>query len=398
MKSRRIIIAILIIFVIVLFSGCEQKTQEDIDIEKRVEEKLSNMTLDEKIGQMLMIFYRNDTFDNTLKDSLNTVKPGGFILFNENFTSYEQSLNLIKQIKASSDIPMFISIDQEGGRVQRIKELSDKEVSVIPAMNYVGKMDDTKLTKNIGKVIGEELRVFGINMDFAPVMDVWENKDNTVIGKRSFGDTPKFVSKHALALGEGLKETGVIPVYKHFPGHGNTSTDSHVDLPIVTKTKEELLNDDLIPFMDAIKNGEEIIMIGHLAVPSITGDNTPASLSRKIVTDLLKNELGFKGLVITDALNMGALTNNYPQDEVYIKAINVGVDILLMPNGSKDALKTIRDAVNKGMISEDTINNSVKKILTLKYKYIEEDYDEYLDSSQLNSKAHQKIINKVVVE
>ena len=398
MKSRKIIIAILIIFIIILFSGCESKTKEEVNMEKRVEEKLSNMTLDEKIGQMLMIFYRKDTVDNTLRDSLKTVKPGGFILFAENFTSYNQSLEFIKEVKSSSDIPMIISVDQEGGRVQRIKELSDKEVSIIPAMNYVGKMDDTELTKDIGKVIGEELRVFGINMDFAPVMDVWENKDNTVIGKRSFGNTPEFVSKHALALGEGLKETGIIPVYKHFPGHGNTSVDSHEDLPVVTKTKEELLKDDIIPFMDAIKNGEEVIMIGHLAVPSITGDNTPASLSRKIITDLLKNELGFKGLVITDALNMGALTNNYTQDEVYIKAINAGVDILLMPNGSKDALNTIRDAVNKGMISEDTINNSVRKILTLKYKYIEDDYDEYLDSSQLNSKAHQKIVNKVVVE
>ena len=398
MKSRKIIIAILIIFIIILFSGCESKTKEEVNMEKRVEEKLSNMTLDEKIGQMLMIFYRKDTVDNTLRDSLKTVKPGGFILFAENFTSYNQSLEFIKEVKSSSDIPMIISVDQEGGRVQRIKELSDKEVSIIPAMNYVGKMDDIKLTKDIGKVIGEELRVFGINMDFAPVMDVWENKDNTVIGKRSFGNTPEFVSKHALALGEGLKETGIIPVYKHFPGHGNTSVDSHEDLPVVTKTKEELLKDDIIPFMDAIKNGEEVIMIGHLAVPSITGDNTPASLSRKIITDLLKNELGFKGLVITDALNMGALTNNYTQDEVYIKAINAGVDILLMPNGSKDALNTIRDAVNKGMISEDTINNSVRKILTLKYKYIEDDYDEYLDSSQLNSKAHQKIVNKVVVE
>ena len=398
MKSRKIIIAILIIFIIILFSGCESKTKEEVNMEKRVEEKLSNMTLDEKIGQMLMIFYRKDTVDNILRDSLKTVKPGGFILFAENFTSYDQSLEFIKEVKSSSDIPMIISVDQEGGRVQRIKELSDKEVSIIPAMNYVGKMDDTELTKDIGKVIGEELRVFGINMDFAPVMDVWENKDNTVIGKKSFGNTPEFVSKHALALGEGLKETGIIPVYKHFPGHGNTSVDSHEDLPVVTKSKEELLKDDIIPFMDAIKNGEEVIMIGHLAVPSITGDNTPASLSRKIITDLLKNELGFKGLVITDALNMGALTNNYTQDEVYIKAINAGVDILLMPNGSKDALNTIRDAVNKGMISEDTINNSVRKILTLKYKYIEDDYDEYLDSSQLNSKAHQKIINKVVVE
>ncbi len=264
-------------------------------------------------------------------------------------------------------------------------------------MYYVGDMNDLKLTNDVGKVIGEELRVFGINMDFAPVMDIYENKDNTVIGKRSFGTDYKRVSEQALALGNGLKETGIIPVYKHFPGHGNTSVDSHYDLPIVTKTKEELLSDDILPFKDAIKNGEDIIMIGHLAVPNITGDNTPASLSREIITDLLKKELGFKGLVVTDALNMGALSNNYTYEEIYVKAINAGVDILLMPPSSKEALKIIRESVNKGLINEETINNSVKKILTLKYSKIDKEYDNYLDSSYLNSVKHKKIVEKVYI-
>ena len=396
MKYRKLVIMFLLLFVIILFSGCEkEKTKEEIDVEKTVEEKLSNMTLDEKIGQMLIIFYRNDKYDSTLESSLKTVKPGGFILFKENFSNYNDSLELIKKIKESSDIPMFISIDQEGGKVQRLIELEDKEITRIPAMYYVGEANDTKLTKDVGKVIGEELRVFGINMDFAPVMDIYENKDNVVIGKRSFGTDYKTVSKHALALGEGLKETGIIPVYKHFPGHGNTSEDSHYYLPVVKKTKEELLKDDLLPFMDAIKNNEDIIMIGHLAVPDITGDNTPASLSRELITDLLKKELGFKGLVVTDALNMGAISNNYTWEEIYVKAVNAGVDILLMPPSSKDALKTIRQAVDKGLISESTINESVRKILTLKYSKIDKDYDNYLDSSYLNSVKHKKIIDKV---
>ena len=391
---KKVLLTILVC--VLLFTGCTAKEEkkEKVDVDKMLE----NMTLEEKIGQMLMIFYRSGEFDSTLESSLRTVKPGGMILFAENFTTYKDSIELIKKVKDTSEIPMFIGIDQEGGRVQRLKSLTDKEVSVVPSMYEVGLKNDLKLTKKVGKVIGEELRVFGINMDFAPVMDVYENEENTVIGKRSFGTKAKMVSKQALALGEGLKETGIIPVYKHFPGHGNTKEDSHYDLPVVTKTKEELLKDDLIPFIDAINNKEDVIMIGHLAVPSITGDNTPASLSREIITDLLKEELGFKGLVITDALNMGALTNNYTQEEVYVKAINAGVDILLMPNGSKAALDSIKESVKKGLISEDTINRSVKKILELKYSKIDEDYNKYLDESYLNSKEHQKVIDSISEE
>jgi len=383
---------LLVIMIVVLLAGCS--TEEDkVDID----EMINNMTLDEKIGQMMIIYYKKGEVDSTLKSSLYNVKPGGFILFGENMTSYEKSLEMIKTIKSSNKIPMFISIDEEGGRVQRLRDLKDRDMLYIPSMYHVGLMDDVDLTEKVGKVIGEELRVFGINMDFAPVIDIFENEENTVIGKRSFGTTPEFVSKHGIALAKGLESTGVIPVYKHFPGHGNTSTDSHVDLPIVTKSKEELLNDDLIPFKKVIDSGAEVIMVGHLAVPSVTGDNTPASLSKEVITDLLKGELGYKGLVITDALDMGALSKNYTNEEIYVKAINAGVDILLMPPSSKEALTLIKENVLNGNISEERINESVRKILTLKYNKIDKDYNNYLDSSYLGSKEHKEIIDKIPV-
>ena len=184
-------------------------------------------------------------------------------------------------------------------------------------------------------------------------------------------------------------------MYKHFPGHGNTATDSHVSLPIVDKTKEELYSLDLIPFQKAIEENAPVIMVGHLAVPSITGDNTPASISKALITDFLKGEMGYKGLVVTDALNMNALTNYYSQDEIYVKAVEAGVDILLMPSSSRNALNSVKKAVEDGRITEERINESVKKILTLKYEKIEENYNEYLPSSYLNSKEHQEILKKV---
>lgn len=388
-----------------LLVGCTSSLKEDNDvvdnldnhvvtIDERVEDTLSNLTLEEKIGQMLIVFYTSNEMDNTLKSALTDVKPGGFILFSENITTYDKTLQFIKDIKSTSDIPMFISIDQEGGNVQRLLSL-EEDVSNIPYMNYVGNTNDIKLAEDVGRVIAEELRVFGINMDFAPVIDVYSNLDNKVIGKRAFGSDSMLVSTMGISLGKGLLENGVIPVYKHFPGHGNTSVDSHYSLPVVTKTKDELLSLDLIPFKNAIDSGAEVIMIGHLAVPNITGDDTPASISKSLITGLLKNEMGFDGLVVTDALNMGALTKNYSQEEIYVKAIDAGVDLLLMPSSSRKAVSTIKDAISKGVISEEQIDESVRKILKLKYEKIEDSYNSYLPKEYLNSKEHQDILNKI---
>ena len=396
----------LLFSILLLVVGCSNSSSfinnETKDIlfkiteEEWVNNTLDSLTLEEKIGQMMIVFYTSSSVDNTLQSALTDIKPGGFILFKENITTYEKTLNFIKEVKKTADIPMFISIDQEGGNVQRLLSLKDLSVSNIPYMNYVGNSNDVSVAYDVGKVIAEELRVFGINMDFAPVIDVYSNLENTVIGKRSFGNDSTLVSKMGIHLAKGLLENGVIPVYKHFPGHGNTSVDSHYVLPIVDKTKDELYSLDLIPFIEAINNGAEVIMIGHLAVPSITGNNVPASLSKELVTGLLKEELGYNGLVVTDALNMGALTKYYSQEEVYVKAIEAGVDILLMPSSSRKALSAIKNAISEGVISVERIDESVRKILRLKYKYINNDYDTYLGKEYLNSVEHQNILNGII--
>ena len=397
-------LVIFIVIILALFVSCNSKEEKENEkeseyipvdeIDKKVYETMKNMTLDEKIGQLIIVSYASSKMDNNLMKALTEVKPGGFILFDNNITNYNDTLKFIKEIKATADIPMFISIDEEGGKIQRLHML-DEETTYVPYMYNLGVLDDRDVTYEVGKVLAEELRVFGINMDFAPVIDVYSNKDNKVIGQRSFGSDPILVSRHGLALSKGLEENGVISVYKHFPGHGNTSVDSHEALPIVDKTKEELLELDLIPFIDAINNDADFIMIGHLAVPSITGDNTPASLSKKLVTDFLKNELKFNGLVVTDALNMKALTNYYKDEEICSKAVEAGVDILLMPSTSRNCLKSIQNAIANNTITEERIDESVRKILRLKYEKIEKDYNNYLPFEYLNSIEHQEVIKKI---
>lgn len=334
-----------------------------------LENILNNMTIDEKIGQLFIVAYRYPNMDSNLDNILKTIKPGGFILFKENLKNYNQSMVLINSIKKTAKIPMFIATDQEGGRVQRIKDIPGISTTNIPAMAEVGATNDPNEAYKTGVTIANDLKKFSVNLDFAPVIDIYSNPLNKVIGERSFGSDAYLVSKMGLALGQGLKDNNIIPVYKHFPGHGNTKTDSHYDLPIVSKTKEELMNLDLIPFMEAINNNAEIIMVGHLAVPSITNNYEPASLSKILITDFLKKELGYQNLIITDALNMKALTNTYSTEEITIKALNAGVDILLMPEDPLKSFAAIKNAFNSGTISEKQINDSVRKIINLKLKY-----------------------------
>ena len=394
---KKAIILIIIILLIITFIKTINKTNDTSkevinSFEEEKDNKIDEMSLEEKIGQLLIISYRKDDIKEKLPTILEEVKPGGFILFSENITTYDDTINLIKYIKNSNDIPLFIGIDEEGGNVQRLKNLKDYKTSDIPYMSYVKTINDAY---NLGKVIAEELRVFGINLDFAPVIDCnWDNP-KSVIGKRAFEGDYTTVAKLGVSLAKGLKNSKVIPTYKHFPNHGATATDSHQDLPVINKTEEELLNNDLIPYQEAIKNNADMIMISHLALPKITKDYTPASLSYEIITNLLKKKLGFKGLVVTDALNMQALTKNYSEKEILIKAINAGADLLLMPEDPVNAVKIIKEAVNGGLISEERINESVEKILSLKDSTIKNNYNEYLDVSYLNSSEHQDIINSI---
>ncbi|NLM63646.1 MAG: glycoside hydrolase family 3 protein [Mollicutes bacterium] len=335
------------------------------------------MTLEEKIAQMIVIYYISDEYDNLLSNVIQNVNPGGFILLKENITNNNQLLEFIRKMQEDSKIPMFITIDQEGGTVQRLHKKNDIKVETIPDMKTIGDTKDYNKAYEIGKQIGKDLYKYGINMNFAPVIDIYSNSDNTLMETRSFGNNPDIVSNMGIEVARGLIEEQIIPVYKHFPGHEDTSVDSHYDLPILNKTYDELLDFELIPFIKAIENDAKAIMVGHIATPKITNDNTPASLSKIMITDILRERLGFDGIVITDALNMVSLTKNYTQKEIIIKAINAGANMLLMPGSSKQTISIIKEAIEQKEIEEKLITNSAKKILELKFSnnaYFEDYY------------------------
>ena len=397
---KRFFKLLFILLISVFLVGCKDankvfKTKPSVDetVYNEVDEVMSHMSLDEKIGQMFIVSYNSTSYNDELSDIMSTVKPGGFMFLGYNITTYNDTLKFVKDLKGSSEIPLFITVDEEGGNVERLAYLKE-DITHIPYMYDVGLKDDLELTYDVGKVIGREIGVLGFNVDFAPVIDVVTNKDNQVIGKRSFGGDYEKVAKHGVALSNGIEEYNVISCYKHFPGHGSTMEDSHVDLPIINKDREALLNEDLYPFKYAIHNDAKMIMVGHIAVPSITGDNTPASMSKAIINDLLIDELQYKGLVITDALNM-IEHRDYSSDEIYQNVINAGVDILLYPTDSIEAFNSVKKSVKEGKISEERINSSVRKILFYKYKYIKDNYDNYLDVSNLNSEENINTINKV---
>lgn len=396
MKKKFII---LFIFIITILTGCSNnkkvsnKDFEKLSIEEKVNYKMDNLSIDEKIAQMLIVYYIGDEYDENLSNIIKEVKPGGFILMSDNITTYDRTLNFVKGMQNDSDISMIISTDEEGGSVQRIKGIRDISVTDIPYMYYLGQTKDKNLAYKVGEIIANELRTIGVNLTYAPVMDIYSNPNNTVIGKRSFGSDPNTVYDMATSLKNGIEDNLVNTCIKHFPGHGDTETDSHFEIPIINKTLDELENSDLLPFIKSI-NDTNMIMVGHIALPKITNSSIPASLSKEIVTDLLKNKYNYKGLVITDALNMGSLTNNYSDKEIYTMAINAGVDLLLMPNGSKNAIKYIKEAIDDEEMDINTINESVRKILTYKYSNIKENY---LDKSYLNKSEYSNVLNQIII-
>ena len=226
--------------------------------------------------------------------------------------------------------------------------------------------------------------------------DIFSNPNNTVIGTRAFGSDAQTLKNMAIPFANGMKENGIIPTYKHFPGHGDTDADSHIELPVVTKTKEELYKNELLPFKAAIENGAQMIMVAHIALPNVTGDYTPASLSDKIVNGILREELGYNGVVITDGVNMKALADNYSVKEICSYSINAGVDIILMPPDPIETVNIIEGLVNEGIITEQRIDESVKRILLMKHNnglYDKKD----LNKDNIGTKEHIDIINKVKV-
>jgi len=348
----------------------EEKIEEKDKFKKDiVEEIMDNMTLEEKVGQMIIGGFNGVLLSEESKNKILEKNLGGVILFNRNITDSEQLIKLNNQLKnLNNKVGLFISVDEEGGRVSRLP----KGKILIPPSYKIGQIGNEDLCKDVAELVGEELRMYGFNMDFAPVLDIWSNKENKVIGDRSFGDNAEIVSKCGIQMIKGFKEKEIISVVKHFPGHGDTVMDSHKGLPVIDYGLEDLSKRELIPFIEAIKNEVDGIMVGHLMLPKVDSSGYPSSLSKIFIKDILRDKLGYKGLIITDDMEMGAIKNNYGIKEASRKAVEAGVDILLVCHTEGNitaAMQSIVEGVRGGDISEERIEESVKRILKTKVKY-----------------------------
>ena len=354
----------------------------------KIKEQIMGMSLDEKIGQMVIVGLDGYAVDEHARQMIEEYNVGGFILFKSNIQNSSQMLgflNSLKRVNQSNKVPLFLSVDEEGGRVSRLPD----EFLKIPSNRTIGKLNNSSVSHQVGSIIGEELKSFGMNMDFAPVLDINSNPKNPVIGDRSFGTTPELVSKLGVQTMKGLQSKNIIPVIKHFPGHGDTSTDSHVGLPRVNNDLKRLRSFELRPFRDAIENGAEAVMVAHILLPKIDPKN-PASFSRTIISDILRTEMNYDGVVITDDFTMGAIVKNYNIGQAAVKSVLAGSDIVLVCHDfekEKTVISALRNAAQSGQLPMDRIDKSVTRILQLKQEHgITDDPAKSVDPKPINDK------------
>ncbi|MBI1822363.1 MAG: beta-N-acetylhexosaminidase [Nitrospirae bacterium] len=327
------------------------------------------MDLKERVGQLLMVGFDGYAPSKEVLTMIKKYRVGGVILFKRNIQSLPQLVKLTQELqKASPETPLLIGIDQEGGSVSRLSG----EFTVFPPMAVIGSHNSVPLAYSVGEVTARELKAVGIHLNFAPVLDINSNKKNPVIGDRAFGDTPSIVSKLGLAVIMGHQDNGVIACGKHFPGHGDTSTDSHKTLPEVEHGLERLLDFELRPFQHAVANRLEALMTAHILFTKIDPEK-PASLSKKIVTSILREGMNYDGLVMSDDLEMQAILDHYSVKDAAVKAILAGSDIVLVCHKfdlQEQAWDGLFNASSKGTISEKRLEQSLNRISKIKEKYV----------------------------
>ncbi len=340
-------------------------------------EFIAGMTLEDKIAQMFVITpdaltgYAGVTAaGDTTKDWYQKRPVGGMIYSSGNLKDREQTATMLTNMQTiaaeRTGLPIFLCVDEEGGSVARIAGNSAFEVTDVGTMGDIGATGDSQNAYNAGNVIGSYLKELGFNVDFAPVADVLADGTDSVIGDRSFGTDSRLVAEMVTSELKGLSDAGVYGTVKHFPGHGTVSGDSHEGAVTTERTLEELMAAELVPFQQAIDADVCFVMAGHIAAPNVTGDNTPASLSRVMLTDVLRTQMGYNGIVITDAMNMDAITDNYEAGEAAVMAVQAGADMILMPEDYEAAYNGLLEAVNNGTISEERINESLIRIVKVK--------------------------------
>lgn len=336
---------------------------------QRVEDLLRSMTLREKVGQMFLLGYFDASPTLSIYQMVEQGKPGGVVLFAHNVGDPQQTAVVVNDLQAESTVPLLIAADQEGGIVTRLRD----GFTLWPNMLAVGAARDEELAARVGAAMGDEMAAVGVNMALAPVADPLVNIHNGVIGVRSFGSVPELVGRYAGAIMDGFHAGGVIATAKHFPGHGGTLEDSHLQLPTDTRAYEDLTH-DLAGFQALIDGGVDVMMTAHVVYPALSEDGLAATFSPAIVTRLLRDELGFEGVVLTDALSMGAVLQDFSLDEAVRRAIIAGVDMVtfgrgVTPEQQLAALAHIVAQVETGVIAEERVDESVRRILGLKERY-----------------------------
>jgi len=390
-KNRNLIFSILLLITILFISCQSTKTEIEIVAEENqfssLELQIEKMSLEEKIGQLFVI--RPDSIDpdltpeeiemnfssgvtsvsdGMLKD-YEKYPAGGFVLFRKNIKAPQQVLDFNNSLRSLGKIKPLIFIDEEGGIVARLAENPKFNLPEYENMGIISKNKNPDDIYEVGKTIGKYLKQYGFDVDFAPVADVNTNPKNPVIGNRAFSPDPETAGKMCVAFTQGLHSQGVGGCYKHFPGHGDTSTDTHKGYAETAKNWNELKQCEMIPFIEGINNGIQMIMSAHITVPEVEKELLPSTLSKALLTDKLRNELGFKGIIITDAMEMGAIKKHYSSGEAAILAIQAGADIILMPYDYREAFEAVVEAVKDKKIQETRIDESLRRILLFKEKY-----------------------------
>ena len=383
---------LLILLLVLLLAGCRQgkpdsdtsveegttRTLEEdgqvdeITLEGMATDVLETMSLEEKIGQLFIVctdsldFSAETEMTEEMKKNLQLYQPGGIIFFSFNIDEPEQTKTFIRDMQDSVKIPMFMGVDEEGGLVARIANNEKMGTTSFPTMKEVGETGSLEMALEMGRTIGKEISELGFNLDFAPVADVMSNEANTEIGERSFGSDPKLVADMVDEVVKGLQENDVCATLKHFPGQGSSGDDTHRGYVGMDVTIDDLRESDFLPFKRGIRTGADFVMVSHVSVDEVTGNDVPSSLSPVVVSDILRDELQFENVIVTDAMNMKSITKFYDSDEAARLAFKAGNDMILMPDDFMLALEGITEAVNEGNISEEELDEAVMRILKVK--------------------------------
>ncbi|MBQ6353604.1 MAG: glycoside hydrolase family 3 [Lachnospiraceae bacterium] len=350
--------------------GKEEQAEPADPVRDRAEEILKGMSLQEKVDQMFLITPEKLTgvsvvvqAGESTKAALQEYPVGGLVYFSQNLESAEQTASMIQSVQEYSRIPLLIAVDEEGGDVARVAG-SLGTTRFEPMYRYRAQGGET--ARQNARTIGQDISRFGFNTDFAPVADVWSNHNNTVIGERAYSDDFTEAAMLVPEAVRGFHDAGIICCLKHFPGHGETNEDSHSQAAFTDKSPDEMAAQEWTVFKAGIDAEADMVMIGHVTATQI--DDVPATVSSKLVNDILRRQLGFAGVVITDSLQMGAVTQKYKSGDLAVKAVQAGVDMLLEPADFAQAEQSLTEAVQNGTVSEERIDESVQRILEMKIR------------------------------